>query len=80
MLKMAQQYGVVNVVKSSQQIKESQDRNLAGIRSCENVTDNKKESCFYTVTSMVGRLKCVCEILGSEMISELHQDNFLQYL
>ena len=76
LFKMAQQYGVVSDVKSSRQIKESLDRNLVGIRSCENVIDNMKESCFCTVTSTVGRLKFVCEIVGSQMICELHQDNF----
>ena len=76
LLKMAQQYRVVKGVKSSQQIKESEDRNLVGIRSCENVTDNMKERYFCTVTSMVGRLKFVCEMVGSQMICELHQDNF----
>ena len=75
LFKTAQQYGMVNGVKSSQQIKECQDRNLAGIRSCENVTDNTKESCFCTVTNTVGRLKFVCEMVGSQMICELHQDN-----
>ena len=31
---------------------------------------------FCTVASTVGRLKFVCEMVGSEMICELHQDNF----
>ena len=75
LFKTAQHYGVVDGVKSSRQIKESQNRNLVGIRSCENVIDNTKESCFYTVTSTVSRLKFVCEMVGSEMICELHQDN-----
>ena len=56
-------------------------RNLAGVRSCENVTENTKESCFCAVTSTVGRLKFVCEMVGSQVICELHQDNFfLGYL
>ena len=45
--------------------KESQDSNLVGIRSCENVNDNMKESFFCTVTSMVGRLKFASEMVGS---------------
>ena len=76
MFKTAQQYGVDNGVKSSRQIKESQDRNLTGIRSFKNAIDNTKESCFCTVTNMLGRLKFVCEMVGSQMICELHQDNF----
>ena len=76
LFKAGQQYGVVSGVKCSRQIKESQDRDLVGIRSCENVTDNMKERYFCTVTSMVGRLKFVCEMVGSQMICELHQDNF----
>ena len=67
---------MVNGVKSSRQIKESQDSNLVGIRSCENVIDNTKESSFCTMTSTVGRLKFVCEMVGSQMICELHQDKF----
>ena len=35
------------IFKSCKQMKEGQDRNLVGIRSCENVTDNMKESCFW---------------------------------
>ena len=76
LFKTAQQYEVVNGFIISGQIKESQDRNLFGIRSCENVTGNTNESWFFTVTSTVGRLKFVFEMVGSEMICELHQDNF----
>ena len=77
LFKTAQQYGVVSGVKSSRQIKESQDRKLVGIRSCENVINNTKESCFCTVTSTVGRLKfvLVCEVVEIQIICELYQDN-----
>ena len=70
LFKTAQQYVVVSSVESSRQIKECQDRNLVGIRSCENVIDSTKESCFCTVSSTVGRLKFVCEMVESEMICE----------
>ena len=72
----AQQYGVDGGVKNSRQIKESQDRNLVGIRSYKNVIDFTKESYFCTVASTVGRLKFVCEMDGSPMICKLNQDNF----
>ena len=51
LFKVAEQNGVVNGVESSRQIKESQDGNLVGIRSCVNVIHNTKENCFCTVTS-----------------------------
>ena len=65
LFKTAQHLGLVIGVKSSRQIKESQDSNLIRIRSCENATGNTKESCFCTVTSTVCSLKFVCEMVGS---------------
>ena len=76
LFKTAQQYGVVNGVKSSRQTKEIQDRNLDGIRSCKNVIDNTGESCVCTVTSTVGRLKLMCEMVGRQIIHERQQDKF----
>ena len=72
LFKTAHQYGL----KSSRQIKEIQNRDLVGIKSCEKIIDNTKESCLCIVTSTVGRLKFVCEMDGSPMICELNQDNF----
>ena len=65
-----------STVESSRNIKDSQNRNWVGIRSCGNAIDSTKESWFCTVTSTAGRLKFVFEMVGSQMICELHQDNF----
>ena len=72
LFKTAQQYAVVDSVKRNRQVKESQDRNMVGIRSFENVIDNTMKSCFCTVASAKGRSKFVCGMIGSEMICELH--------
>ena len=70
-----QQHGVINGVKFADK-SSSQNRNLACV-SCKNIINNAKKSCFSTVTSAVGRLKFVFEMVESEMICKLHQDNFV---
>ena len=56
------------VSKAADKSRRVRKETLAGVRSCENVIDNRRESCLCTVTSTVVRLKFVCEMVGSQMI------------